>query len=69
MRKLLVCTPLGIFSAFRYIFYIFLNDYNFSTFQDINFNFSAFLSLVDAEPGSVGVKTRKIRKAQYTSYI
>ena len=46
MRKLLICTPLGTFSAFRYIFYIFLRGYNSGTIQDIKFTFSAFLSFV-----------------------
>ena len=46
MRKLLICTPLGTFSQFRYIFYIFLSDYNSGTIPDIKFKFSAFLSFV-----------------------
>ena len=48
MRKLLICTPLGSFSAFHYIIYTFLSDYNSRTNQDIKFKFSAFLSLVEA---------------------
>ena len=48
MRKLLICTPLGTFSAFHYMFYIYLSGYNSKTIQDVKFKFSAFLSLVEA---------------------
>ena len=48
MRKLLICIPLGTFSAFHYMVYIFLSGYNSRTIQDINFKFSAFHSLVEA---------------------
>ena len=48
MRKLLICTPLGTFSAFRYIFYIFLSGYIPGTIQDIKFKFSAFLNFMKA---------------------
>ena len=48
MRKLLICTPLGTFSAFQYIIYIFLIAYNSKTTYDIiKFKFSAFLSFVE----------------------
>ena len=48
MRKLLICTPLGTFSVFRYIIYIFLCDYKSGTIQDISLKFSAFLSSMKA---------------------
>ena len=48
MRKLLICTALGTFSAFHYMVYIFLSDYNSRNIQDIKLKYSAFLSLVDA---------------------
>ena len=48
MRKLAHLYPLGTFSAFHYIFYIFLSGYNSRTSQDIKFRFSAFLNLVEA---------------------
>ena len=47
MRKLLICIPLGTFSAFHYIFCIFLSAYNFKTIQSIKFKFSAFRSFVE----------------------
>ena len=46
MRKLLICTPLGTFSAFHYIIYTHLSGYNSKTIQDIKLKFSAFLSFV-----------------------
>ena len=47
-KTLLICTHLGTFSAFHYIFYIFLRGYNSRTIQDIKFKFSEFLSFVEA---------------------
>ena len=47
MRKLFICTPLGTFSAFCYMFFVFLGGYNFKTTQDIKLKFSAFLSCVE----------------------
>ena len=48
MRKLLICTHLGTFSAFHYMLYIFLSGYNSRTIQDIEFKFSGFLLFVEA---------------------
>ena len=39
---------IGKFFAFHYMFYSFLNGYYSRTIQDVNFNFSAILSLVEA---------------------
>ena len=61
MRKLLICTSLGTFSAFHYIFYLYLRSYNSRTIQDINFKFSAFLSFVEA------TKCVKFQSARCTS--
>ena len=48
MRKLLIFTPLDTFSAFHYMFYIFLSGYNSRTIQYIKFKVSTFLSVVKA---------------------
>ena len=61
MRKLLIFTPLGTFSAFHYMFYIFLSGYNSGTIQDIKFKFSA-LSFVEA------TKCVKFQSARYTGF-
>ena len=37
MKKLLICTPVGTFSVFHYMFYIFLSGCNSKTIQDIKF--------------------------------
>ena len=65
MRKLLIYTPLGTFSAFHYtgMFYIFLCGCNFRTIQDIKFKFSAFLSFMEA------TKCLKFQSARCTSFI
>ena len=47
MRKLFICTPLGTFAAFCYIFLVFLGGYNSKTTKDIKLKFSAFLSSVE----------------------
>ena len=43
MRNLLICTPLGTFSAFCYMFIVFSGSYN----SHIKLKFSAFLSCVN----------------------
>ena len=62
MRKLLIYTPLGTFSAFPYIFYIFLNGYTSGTIQDIKFKFSAFLSFMKT------TECVKFQSAGYTGF-
>ena len=47
MRKLFICTPLGTFKAFCYMFIVFLGGYNSLTTEDIKLKFSAFLSCVE----------------------
>ena len=47
MRKLFICTPLGTFSAFCYMFFVFLGSYNSSTTENIKLKLSAFLSCVE----------------------
>ena len=47
MRKLFICTPLGTFAAFCYMFFVFLGGYNSLTTKDIKLKFSAFLSSVE----------------------
>ena len=60
MRKLLSCTPLGTFSAFHYMFYVFLSGFNSRTIQDIKFKFSAFLNFAEA------IKCMKFQSARCT---
>ena len=64
MRKLLIkfCTPVGKFSAFGYIFYIFLSGCNSGTIQDIKFKFSALLSFLKV------TKCVKIQSAGCTGF-
>ena len=47
-EKIAHCTFLCTFSAFHYMFYIFLSGCNSRTIQDIKFKFSTFLRLVEA---------------------
>ena len=47
MRKVFICTPLGTFSAFCYMFFVFLGDYNSYVLEDITLKFSASLSCVE----------------------
>ena len=47
MRKLLICTPPGTFSAFCYTCFVFWSGYNSLTTKDIKLKFSAFLSCVE----------------------
>ena len=47
MRTLFICTPLGTFSAFCYIFFVFLGGYNSSSTYDIKLKFSICLSCVE----------------------
>ena len=61
MNKLLICTPVGTFSAFHYMLYIFLSDYNSRTVEDIKFKFSAFLSFVEATKCDYCVKCQSPR--------
>ena len=48
MRKLLICTQLGVFSTFHCMLYIYLSGYNTRTIQDIEFKFSGFLLFAEA---------------------
>ena len=52
----------GTFSAFHYMFYIFMSGYNLRTIQDIKIKFSAFLSLVEAK------KCVKFQSARCTGF-
>ena len=45
-KKIVHLYPLGTFSAFYYIFFVFLGGYNSYSTEDIKLIFSAFLSCV-----------------------
>ena len=47
MRKLFICTPLGTFSAFCYMFFVFLGGYNSKTTECLKLKFPAFRSCVE----------------------
>ena len=75
MRKLLICTTLGTFSAFHYMFYIFLGGYNSRTTLDIVFKFLALLSCVEAtkcvkfqSPRCSGIKVGIFRISPIVKY-
>ena len=48
MRKLLICTTIGTFSAFHYMFYILSTGYNSKTILDTKLKSSVFFSFVEA---------------------
>ena len=46
-KKIVHLYPKGTFSAFCYMFFVFLSGHNFYTTADIKLKFSAFLSCVE----------------------